>query len=92
MPPTTGGSTSGSSTRERRRPCSRNLPRARTRANGTPRTMHRTVLAADVRRLRPKADKAGSEVTRGTKSAQFTLATIANRGRITSRAARTATP
>ena len=51
MPPTTGGSTSGSRTSDRSRPCPGKLVRASTSASGTPSTMQRTVVAAEVRRL-----------------------------------------
>ena len=52
MPPTTGGSTSGSSTSARRIDWPGNRPRARTSAIGTPSSTHTTVLALAVFRLR----------------------------------------
>ena len=67
MPPTTGGSTSGSSTSARRTDWPGKLPRARTIAIGTPITTHTTVLAAAVFRLKTSAAREDSEVTRGMK-------------------------
>ena len=55
MPPTTGGSTSGSSTSERTSPWPRKLVRASTSAIGTPSSTHRTVPTSDVRRLSDSA-------------------------------------
>ncbi|BAS11293.1 hypothetical protein AHiyo4_47150 [Arthrobacter sp. Hiyo4] len=85
MPPTTGGSTSGSRTSERRKRWPGKLPRARTRASGTPSTVHRTVLAAEVRRLNPRACNDASEVISGMNWAQLTLATMAASGSTTNR-------
>ncbi|WP_341351061.1 hypothetical protein [Nocardioides convexus] len=70
MPPTTGGSTSGSRTSERTTPSQRASLRARTTASGIPSTRQSVVLAAEVRRLSPSAERAASEVTRPGKSAQ----------------------
>ena len=80
MPPTTGGRTSGSRTKARSSRWPGNGLRARTSASGTPRTMQRTVLAADVRRLRPSAVSEDSEVISGMNCGQLTLATMATSG------------
>ncbi|MDI2023102.1 hypothetical protein PJL18_03650 [Paenarthrobacter nicotinovorans] len=85
MPPTTGGSTSGNRTNDLRSFCPGNSPRASTSASGTPNTMQRTVLAAEVRRLRPNAAREDSEVIRGTNCGQLTRSSMAASGRTTRR-------
>ena len=81
MPATTGGRTSGSSTRERSRSWPRNRARASTSAIGTPSTTHRPVAIVEVRRLSRSAVRDDSEVIRDRKSAQSTRVSIATRGR-----------
>ena len=69
MPPTTGGSTSGSSTSERTHALAREVVRASTIAIGTPKSTQSTVLIAEVRRLSQSAVSADSDVISATKSA-----------------------
>src|SRR6478735_3523741 len=80
MPPTTGGSTIGSSTTERTSPCPRKLVRASTSAIGTPNSRHRTVASKDVRRLNDSAVSAESEVTSSKKLPHSTRDTIPTSG------------
>ncbi len=86
MPPTTGGSTSGSSTSERSRPWPGNWVRASTTAIGTPITMQASVLMADVRRLRASAALDPSEVISSKKLPHSTRETIATSGSSTNTA------
>ena len=62
MPPTTGGSTSGSSTSDRASRSPGNVARASTNAIGVPSSTHRTVLAVEVFRLSHSAAIEDSEV------------------------------
>src|SRR6478735_9260247 len=80
MPPTTGGSTNGSSTRDRasRRPG--NVARANTKAIGVPNTTHSTVLAVEVFRLNHRAATADSEVMSSQNDDHWTRASIATSG------------
>src|SRR6185436_18780011 len=80
MPPTTGGSTNGSSTSERTMPCPRKLVRARTTAIGTPNRMQRRVLVLEVRRLSSRASRDASEVMSSKKRLQGVRATMATSG------------
>ncbi len=80
MPPTTGGSTSGSSTSERSTPWPGNVVRASTIAIGIPNSTQSRVLTADVRRLSQSASFDASDVISRAKSDQSTRATIATSG------------
>ena len=80
MPATTGGSTSGSRTRDRTTPWPRNWVRARTSAIGTPRTTHSTVAINDVRRLRANAVNADCDVSSDGNWVQSTRVSIAASG------------
>src|SRR3954447_19605093 len=86
MPPTTGGSTSGSRTNERstRRP--RKSLLASTMAIGTPSTTHSTVARADVRRLSVSAATDDSEVISARNCAQSTRVHMATSGNSTNTA------
>src|SRR5690349_12261679 len=86
MPPTTGGRTRGSRTSERAMDWPRNSVRARTRAIGTPKTMHRTVLMSEVRRLSSRAAREESEVMRVPKLPHSIRVSMATRGRTTNNA------
>ena len=83
IPPTTGGSTRGSSTRARRTDWPGNRPRASTSAIGTPSTTHTAVLAVAVFKLKTSAAREDSEVISGMKCAQSILSRIATSGTIT---------
>ncbi len=86
MPPTTGGSTSGSSTRARRMDWPGNCPRASTSAIGTPISTQTTVLAPAVFRLNISAARDDSEVMRPMKFGQSILSRIAISGAMTNSA------
>src|SRR6516165_5387768 len=83
MPPTTGGSTSGSRIRGRSRPTSRAPLRASTSAMGTPSSTHNAVLAAAVLRLSNRAVLDEGLVISDQKFGQSTLIAIANSGSTT---------
>ena len=70
----------GSKTRERRRVCPRNEPRARTIAIGTPKMMHRSVDTLAVCRLRMRAVRDEGLVMRDQKLLHSILVPIAMRG------------
>jgi hypothetical protein len=86
MPPTTGGSTSGSRIRGRVSRTTRASLRANTSAIGTPRTKHSAVLAAAVRRLSSSADSDAGLVISDQNRGQSTLAATAMRGTATNNA------
>lgn len=86
MPPTTGGSTKGSSINDRTIRWPGNDVRASTNAIGTPSTMHNTVDALDVRRLSSSAAREDSEVIKAMNRDHSTLDAIAARGRTTNTA------
>ena len=80
MPPTTGGSTSGSSTSDR---ASRNpgkLALASTNAIGVPSSTHSTVLAVEVFRLSHSAAIEDSEVMSSQNDDHWTRASMATNG------------
>ena len=86
MPPTTGGSTSGSRTKDRSSRWPGKSPRASTSASGTPNSTHSTVLAAAVRRLSPSAVSEDSEVMSGMNCGQLTRPSMAASGSSTNSA------
>src|SRR6516225_49259 len=83
MPPTTGGSTSGSRISGRSSRTGRAALRARTSAIGTPSSTQRTVLAAAVLRLSSSAVLDEGLVISDQKLGQSTLIAIANSGSTT---------
>ncbi len=83
IPPTTGGNTSGSRINGRIIRTALASLRASTRAIGTPRTRHRAVLAAAVRRLSSNADNDAALVINDQNRGQSTLAAIATNGTAT---------
>src|ERR1700755_1552693 len=90
MPPTTGGSTSGSRISGRSSRTSRAVLRANTSAIGTPSSTHSTVLAAAVLRLSSRAVFDEELVISDQKFGQSTLIAIASSGSTTNRAPRAA--
>ncbi len=86
MPPTTGGSTSGSRISGRSSRTSRAVLRASTSAIGTPSNTHSTVLAAAVFRLSNRAVFDDELVISDQKFGQSTLTAIATSGNTTKRA------
>src|SRR5512139_208551 len=86
MPPTTGGSTSGSKMSGRAIRTAWLSLRASTNAIGTPRSRHSTVLAVAVRRLNVSAVTDDSLPTSARKCGQSTLTATATRGVTTNRA------
>jgi hypothetical protein len=83
MPPTTGGSTSGSRISGLIHRTTRASLRANTMAIGTPSTMQSTVLAAAVLRLSSSAVNDDVLVISDQKLGQSTLAATAISGRMT---------
>src|SRR3979409_71635 len=83
MPPTTGGSTSGSRISGRSSRTSRAVLRASTSAMGTPSSTHSTVLAAAVFRLSNNAVFDEELVISDQKFGQSTLIAIASSGSTT---------
>src|SRR5699024_8701430 len=79
MPPTTGGSTKGSSTRERTTVRPRNSARASSRDIGTPTSTHSSALVPEVCTLRRRAESEDSLVSRAPAADQSTRAAIAVR-------------
>ena len=86
MPPTTGGSTSGSRISERTTRMPGNRVRASTRAIGTPNTRHSSVDTVEVCRLSFRAASDDAAVISSTKRDQSTREIIATSGKITSTA------
>ncbi len=83
MPPTTGGSTSGSRTNPRITDIQRKGLRASTTARGTPSTRHNAVAAAEVRRLNASASRDAGDVTSDGNVVQSTVSSIDTRGTTT---------
>src|SRR4051794_9008801 len=90
MPPTTGGSTSGSSISERTTRWPGNDVRASTSAIGTPRSRQSAVDASEVRRLSLSASSDSCVVTRAPNRGQSTRVAIATSGSRTKTAPRRA--
>src|SRR5262245_2441545 len=86
MPPTTGGSTSGSRISGLASRTARDGQRANTSAIGTPNSRQRAVLAAEVLRLSNNAVVDDSLLISDQKFGQFTLAAIAISGTTTNSA------
>src|SRR6478736_3483058 len=80
MPPTTGGSTRGRSTRDRASRMPGNDARASTNAIGVPSNTHSTVLAVDVFRLNHNASIEDSEVMSSQNDDHWTRASMATNG------------
>ena len=83
MPPTTGGSTRGSSINGRIHRTARESLRASTRAMGTPSTMHAAVLARAVRKLSSSAVNDDVLVISDQNRGQSTLVATATNGKTT---------
>src|SRR5689334_11459290 len=86
MPPTTGGSTSGSRINGLAIRTRREVLRASTSAIGTPNTRHSAVLAAAVLRLNTSAVVDDSLLINDQKFGQSTLTAIASNGTTTNNA------